>query len=188
MQINRKGFNLDIDNLLILYGYNNMAIKLYKRMTEDGYKISMMVDRRASKLMDEVTVKMVDIDNVVLEYEPDKYVVVVMLYNAVQHDKIAEMFNEKYGINKIIYVPMADINNDNYSNIMRNRYNDFINSEYNNLFDIPYFESRIRDCENCLNIENIGEYIEISINAELLFTEDNPETTKSELNSLDETD
>ena len=176
----RKGYNIGVDTQLILYGYNNMAVKLYEKMTEDGYKVSMFVDKRAKELENSVGVKIVDIDNVKLEHKPERYALVIMLYNAVQHDDIAKMFNDKYDIDKIIYVPMADINEDDYSNILRNKYNDFINGEYDKLVGIPYYENGVLAYENNLDLDNIGEYVDVMINSELVYTEKNPQKIRSQ--------
>jgi len=172
-------FALTGSESILIYGAGEQGKELVSLFRENGFPVKAVLDKRAEKLK-QITVGETEICVI----DPEQYVVdsgdeivVISLWNAMQHEKIAVVL-QRCGFKKIIYLPMSTTGNYRLMSEMRKVFNELL---VGNLY-----------------LQNIPEYLDIIENSdsyrhedvlylpiELLFAQENFETKLDELNEIE---
>ncbi|MCM1258665.1 MAG: hypothetical protein NC307_12525 [Roseburia sp.] len=162
-------FDIEKDSEIYFYGYSQFDLvkDKYSSMLAEGYKIIGFIDKRAY-----------DVRKIVSCWSPEEFfrihrnnqdiVIVFLLQNGLQHEKIAENFIEE-GYKKILFLP-SDMETE-AKRKMYGIYNAFLEGEYKNLCGIPEANEVLRESTVCRQISNVGEkWITCFVPVELLFS------------------
>lgn len=170
-------FNLTGKEDILIYGAGERGKKLAELFYENGFHVKAILDQKAAGL-GSVTVK----NHIFQVVHPEEYsgcpeneIIIISLWNAVQHEMIAKYLN-KMGFTKIIYIPMTMMGNIELMSQMRTVFNDILEDrifvhavpEYREIVEKPAYQG--------LN----GDLVYLPV--ELLFSEENFEIPIENLN------
>lgn len=169
-------FDLTGEENIIIYGAGEQGKKIAELFYMNHFSIKAILDQGAASL-NSIVVKNCAIPVVL----PETYVinskdeiVIVSLWNAVQHEKIAENLH-LIGFDRIIYIPMAITGNKKLMSKMRNVFNDIL-EERLFLNNIPEYLDIVEKEEPDIMDENL-----IYMPIELLFSEEDFEIPLEQL-------
>lgn len=163
-------WNWNSDLKIVLYGVNRYSQELAYNLRNNDFHILAYIDRRAKELVKVDGIDVYEMENAPLEENSD-ICVIIMLQNAMQHDEIAkELFHK--GIEKIIFVPMSLIYQEEYSRDLRRIYNNILQGDFEKV-EIPYYKMLIQD--SSLNLKETfyaenKNYITVPVIADIIYT------------------
>lgn len=182
-----KTFDFSKELQIILYGVNVYTEELCQNLLEEGYQIKAIFDRRYKELVHLDSVRVYSMDNnPFLKEDKSEYCVIIMLQNAMQHERIAREL-VKYGYTKILFIPMNTDINHTLANKLRYCYNAVLLHQYSKVIKVPITEQKIFE-QKLLNkysiIKREGEFCIVWLPAEIIYTnplsrtKDNPKLAK----------
>lgn len=128
-------YKIDKSSEIFFYGYSqfDLVVDKYILMLSSGYNIRGFIDKRAREIGGRVPCMLMG-EFISKNRGNTDVVIIILLQNGMQHEKIAESFFDE-GYKKILFLP-ADMDTLNKTK-MYAKYNAFLEGEYNELCDIP---------------------------------------------------
>ena len=136
-------FHIDKNSEIYFYGYSEFEkTKIqYSHMMAEGYNVKGFIDQRAKELRREIpcwTMKeFIDKKN-----DNKKIIIIFLLQNGSQHEDIVSHLSSE-GYEKILFLPF-NIDTEG-KRIMYQKYNSFLEEDYEMLFDIPEVSDMLRN-------------------------------------------
>lgn len=130
-------FNIQKNSQILFYGYSQFdSVKhKYQEMTQLGYQVLGYLDQNAKILQEHIHIPCWTVLNMPYSGEQKKdIVVIVLLQNGFLHESVGEMLFG-HGFTKILFLPKQM--DTSYKKIMIQKYNSFLESEYDTLYGIP---------------------------------------------------
>lgn len=139
----KSTFCLSRDLQIILYGANRYSDELYRALTDAGYDVAAVFDRRYKTLRERYPVPVYGLeDHPFAGLDKTNFCVMIMLQNAMQHEGIA-MELLRQGFHKILFVPMESRLEEESALALRYQYNRLISGQFQLLREIPLLSEEI---------------------------------------------
>lgn len=131
------------DLKIILYGVNAISRKIYGSLKKAGYHVAAFFDKRYKELKDQCPIPVYELsDNPYIHLEKDNLCVIILLQNAMQHEKIAESLLRQ-GYQKILFAPVGSRLQRETEIAYRILYNIFLSEQFDDLIEIPLFQEKL---------------------------------------------
>lgn len=161
------------NNQIILYGVNQYSLKLSQVLKLHNYEIIAYFDMRYKELnlIDDTPVYGLN-DNPFQNVSKEHIVLIIMLQNALQHDRIVkDAINQ--GFHKIIFLPMSSVFNKNLADKMRYNYNKLLAGQFDKIDKLPLvniemFEQKMSDKDTVIKRE--GNQLIVWMPIELIYS------------------
>lgn len=134
MIVENQYYKLKRDDIVYLYGINNISLSAYSSLKKKRYDIRGIIDNKKNfndtRFINKDIFKKKNIGN-------KEIVIIICLNDGMKHEVVAEEFFEN-GINKILFLPMNSGRSLEIDSIYRKSYTDFLDMSYDNVI-IPLF-------------------------------------------------
>lgn len=131
--------NMDI----ILYGVNAVSRRIHDSLEEAGYHVAAFFDKRCKELREQCSIPVYDLlDNPYTRLEKENLCVIILLQNAMQHEKIAGSLLRQ-GYQKILFAPVGSRLRRETEITYRNLYNILLSEQFDDLIGIPLFREEL---------------------------------------------
>ena len=164
---------------ILIYGAGEQGREFVRLFKDNGFPVKAVLDQRAEEIK-QITVGKDEIQGLA----PEQYgtvsqdeIVVISLWNALRHEKIASML-QGYGFKKIIYIPIYAAGNYELISKMRKTFNQVLDGNLC-LKDIPEYSDIMKAGIGYAD----GDTVYLPI--ELLFSQENFEISMEELSESD---
>lgn len=132
--VENQYYKLKRDDIVYLYGINNISLNAYSSLKKKRYDIRGIIDNKKNfndtRFINKDIFKKKNIGN-------KEIVIIICLNDGMKHEVVAEEFFEN-GINKILFLPMNSGRSLEIDSIYRKSYTDFLDMSYDNVI-IPLF-------------------------------------------------
>ena len=158
---------------IILYGVNQYSRKLSQDLLKNKYEVLAYFDIRYKELdrIEDTPVYCLN-DNPFQNISKEHIVLIIMLQNALQHDKIVkDAINQ--GFRKILFLPMSSVFSKTLADTMRYNYNKLLAGQFDKinklpLMNIEMFEPKMSDKDTVIKRE--GNQLIVWMPVELIYS------------------
>lgn len=141
-------FSLTGNEKIVIYGAGSQGKKLIQIFQQRGYTVKVILDRKAEQLhsvtVENQTINVIHPDHYVMS--SDDEVVIISLWNAMQHDQTAESLHA-LGFRYIVYLPMTGTGNRKLMSQMRMIFNEILDGRVRH-HDIPEYQIMVEKAES----------------------------------------